>query len=286
MRVAVSGAGGFIGRRVVRDLETRGVTVVPVPHQLLIAAGAGNAAPHGIFKSLLELRPHVFLHLAWAVQAGDWSGAARRQDGLITGTVRLTEALAGVGLRRVVAAGTCLEYKPASLRLTEASRLSRGPNYVSDKHRMHHALRRACALTDVEFIWNRLFYVYGPDDTSRRLIPTACSAIRRGQRVKLTDPMAVIDLIHVRDVARVLVQEATAGGPPVVNVGTGRPTTPYDVVTFLSNLDRHESAPVKLPKGPSTWELGRVADATLLAALGSPARVPLENGLRDLWSAT
>jgi len=115
MRILITGANGFIGRRVLEALLGRGHQVIAHGRR----AVDGSSGVERVASDLLEAgapealareaRADVLVHLAWTVEHGRfWTDP--RNDAWADVSLRLARACAQAGARRIVATGTCYEY--------------------------------------------------------------------------------------------------------------------------------------------------------------------------------
>ena len=247
MRILLTGATGFIGSHVARLLTQRGHDVhAPVrPHSDLrrlqdiapsLTMYPGDLRSLGEANSCLEsIRPEVCVHLAWYAEPGKYL-ASMENVRVLRDSAQLAARLAELGCRRFVGAGTCLEYDPSLGYLSETSLAAPQSPYAATKLALYHALEAIRGAGAMEFAWLRLFYLYGPWEDDRRLVPFVISSLLRNEVAKVTLGVQVRDFLHVRDVAAavVAVVEADVYGP--VNVGSGEPVTVRDVITEIGAL--------------------------------------------------
>jgi len=232
MKIAVSGATGFIGRHVAAELERCGVRATllardperlgAVPHDI-VTCDIHADDPEGAFER--AGRPDVLLHLAW--------GGLPHYDALHhvererPAQYRWLKAMAQGGLRRFVVAGTCFEYGLQSGPLHEGldSRPVNAYGHAKD------ALRRELDLLRRQqpfgLTWARIFYLWGDGQASSSLWPALRAAAQRGDA---TFPMSggeqLRDYLPVETAAAYLVALArSASDHGIVNVCSGQPAS-------------------------------------------------------------
>jgi len=125
MRVAVSGATGFVGRHVLSELARHSVEIVAISRRFstegLVDSGVETvqldigASPTGAFDRLG--RPDVLIHLAWGGLPNYRSLHHYEQE--LPDQYRFLSGLARDGLPAMVVAGTCFEYGMRSGPLNE-----------------------------------------------------------------------------------------------------------------------------------------------------------------------
>lgn len=233
MKVAVSGASGFVGRHVVAELEHRGLAPTlwlrpqtPVP--------AGWAAEHVVRIDLLAPPPHAFdllgrpdvlIHLAWGGLPNYRS--PHHLKGELPAHDRLLRSLVDDGLASLLVAGTCFEYGMQSGRLGEDAPAAPNNAYGEAKDTLRRQLQALQRERPFALTWARLFYLHGEGQAAGALLPQLRRAVEAGAA---TFPMSggqqLRDYLDVADAARALVDLALARRDHgVVNVCSGRPVS-------------------------------------------------------------
>lgn len=156
----------------------------------------------------------------------------------VLGTNSLLRALAGVPIRRLVHAGSCLEYAPRCRPLREDDLL--GPVTLRGVAKAATTLLlQQCSLAShLPVVTLRLFHVYGPREQPHRLIATASRALVRGFPLPLTRGETRRDFVFIDDVAAAFLAALVAefAVPAIVNIGTGVVTTNVEVVSLLREI--------------------------------------------------
>ena len=185
MKVAVTGATGFVGRHVVSALLARGVEVVAAtrkPNQTetldssLTIVSIDIADPVNAFARMG--RPDVLLHLAWGGLPNFRSEAHIENE--LPLQIRFLDACADSGLKRLVVTGTCLEYGMQSGCLDEKIQTAPITSYGQAKDRLRVHLEKLTNDGGPELTWARLFYLYGPGQASTSLYSQLRTAVSSG----------------------------------------------------------------------------------------------------------
>lgn len=272
-RVLLTGAGGFVGRRCVTELLARGYEVHAVsrrPAGRGGQSGGGAARTHwhaadlldarGVAALVAEVGPTHLLHLAWYTEHGKFWAAVENLS-WVGASLRLFEAFAAAGGRRVVAAGTCVEYAPeGDAPCSEASTpLAPTTLYGACKHATHVALEAFARQAGLSHAWGRLFFPYGPGEPQGRLVPSVARALLAGEPALCTHGRQVRDFIHADDAAAAFAALLDSAVEGAVNVGSGRPVSLGEVIGEVAaragrpDLVRLGARPAPAGEPPSLW---------------------------------
>lgn len=229
MRIALTGASGFVGQHVLRELQARGIPTLVVGRRT-VPVGIGEwhrLDLHDPGESAIKAIGgcHALIHLAWG-GLPNYQNSHHLETELPAHEAFLAEAIAA-GLPALVVSGTCLEYGMQEGELCESRPSLPCVPYAQAKDRLRIFLERLRENRDFRMCWARLFYVYGPGQSPRSLWPLLQAAIDRGD---LAFPMSagqqVRDFLPVEDAARYLVdmavREVDCGA---LNLSSGRPVT-------------------------------------------------------------
>lgn len=280
-RVLVTGAGGFIGRRVVPLLRRAGHEVHAAEGDLLDPATARRVVE--------AARPSHLLHLAWCTDHGRfWE--APENVAWVEASLRLwRQFAASERAERFVGVGSCAEYEWSEPLLSEAATPLRPASlYGACKDAARRALEAASERAGLSFAWGRVFFVYGPDEASGRLVPSVAGALAEGRPARTSDGEQVRDFLHVDDVARALVALLEGEVHGAVNIGSGEGVAVREIAETLGRLagrpELIELGAVPRPRGDPA-EI--VADATRLRdEVGWAPEIGLERGLASTLEST
>jgi UDP-glucose 4-epimerase len=132
----------------------------------------------------------------------------------------------------------------------------------------------------------RLFNVYGPGQTG----PYAGVVSKFVERAKRGLPPVIHgdgtqtrDFIHVADVARLVEVVLDRGAAGVYNVGTGRAVSIRELAATVIRLAGLGGEPLYGPPRPGDIKHS-AADVSKAKLLGWQPQMPLEEGLRRLWT--
>jgi nucleoside-diphosphate-sugar epimerase len=245
MRVLLTGAQGFIGRRLVTRLAAEGAEVLavdqvparePLPPDVRgEVSDLGNSAAL-VSRHWKSAGPFSLVHLAWDLQRRDrWSA----QAGAVRVLAGLIEDLTSAGLERVIAMGSAEEYGTRGGRLAEddAPGLPLSP-YGWAKRAAGEMVASWAGRTGRRALWLRPFVVYGPGQGGDMAIPYAIRRARERAAADFTDGLQQRDFVFVDDVVEAIVGGLSAEwrGAELVNLGWGRPVALRDVLDEIARL--------------------------------------------------
>ncbi len=232
----VTGASGFIGRWVVRELRQRGIPVIAqvrdaargrALHQEEIVV-ADLATPGSATRLVREVKPAVVYNLAGygvARDERDEATALRLNVELVRElAVACAPPAAGEDAPRLVHAGSAAEYGATQGALDEGRDEPPTSLYGATKWAGTAALRAVSRDHGTRALCARLFTVVGDGEHAGRLLPTLRAAAQTRDPIPLSAGTQERDFAWVGDAARVLVDLAMAPWEPgtVVNVASGR----------------------------------------------------------------
>ena len=230
MRIAVTGATGFIGRHVVARLARERVTIVCVGRDRGRWSGIGTFVEMAIEDAQDDAferlgRPDAVVHLAWN-GLPNYRSLHHFETELPHQYTFLKKLFDG-GLTRLTGVGTCFEYGMQDGALDEGMDALPTNPYGFAKNALRQQLEHLNASGGGELTWARLFYVWGEDQAAGSLYPSLCSAVSRGEAVfDMSHGEQLRDYMHVEAVADCIVRLALeAPGAGVVNICSGRPVS-------------------------------------------------------------
>lgn len=231
MKIAVTGATGFIGRHVLSELARHPVKIVAVTRK----SSAANVDSFGAETVQLCMedssdktfdrlgRPDAIIHLAWNGLPNYRSLHHFEQE--LPMQYQFLSGLVRSGLKGLVVAGTCFEYGMQSGELSETMDARPNNPYGFAKDSLRRQLEYLRKSQPFSLTWARLFYLYGDGQAESSLLPQLKRAVEQGHEIfNMSGGEQLRDYLSVNDVARNLVMLAlNKADIGVVNICSGKP---------------------------------------------------------------
>lgn len=224
MKIAVTGANGFIGRHVLKELANYPVEVFPIVRRKKSFSKGEIINTSQICLDLSELpedpfrhigNPDVLIHLAWD-GLPNYKSIHHFEQELITQYTFL-KSVVEFGLKSLVVTGTCFEYGFQSGPLSEKLKTSPTNPYGFAKDVLRCQLEYLQGVSPFLLTWARLFYLYGEGQAESSLMSQLSKAVLNGEETfKMSGGEQLRDFLPVTEAAKYIVSLAMAS----VNIGT------------------------------------------------------------------
>lgn len=239
--VVVTGATGFVGARLTRELIALGADVTALHHEDGTGTWRlGEAAdeirfvdttlddPGAVRSALIAAAPKVVFHLATHYAIDNDVDIPKMVDTNVkAGAVLVSAARAVDSVRMLVNAGTCAEYGDFRGVADEHTPLAPNNVYASTKAAQTLVMGQLGRDLAVPLVTLRLYNMYGEYEKPSRIFPHVVLSLLRGAPVPMTAGEQAKDYTYVGDVAEAFLAagaEPSAAGE-VVNIGSGATVT-------------------------------------------------------------
>jgi len=245
MRIFITGASGFIGRRLLKQLDSKKAQFLLLAkdkeeNTILKRFGfpvcIGNLNNLGRFKKrVIDFAPQVCVHLAWE-GIPDYSFSMSKRN--LDNSLNLINFLADeTDCNKLIITGSCMEYGKTKGTCKESEAFAINSFFSWAKCSLHTYADFVCKDSGINLIWMRLFYVYGPGQRKGSLIPSLVYALDEGYTPVIKNPYNANDFIHVDDVVsalRIAVTKKVKSG--IYNLGSGTSARVVDVFEILQEI--------------------------------------------------
>lgn len=243
MRVVVAGASGFVGKSVQDALLGRSSTNSSLETYYLTSQLERNSGRNGNWVSIKndadniqgvmrDLKPEIFVNLAWK-GIPEYSFDNSSANIFLNSSLIHSAYLAGA--RRVITTGSCWEYLNPSGAVVETASVDEGNFFKVAKNTVRKFGELSAQQFETEFIWLRLFYVFGRHQNQHSLLPSLISQGLNGQCPEAKNLASKLDFVNVEFVAETIVKliEREILEHKIYNIGSGTQTPIVDILNSV-----------------------------------------------------
>lgn len=212
-KVIVTGANGFVGTALCRELSAQGIQVIAVIRneeenitEIQNLSGLTivycDLSNFKTLSTIIECQDiDAMYHLAWVGSAGPLRGDCSTQINNVRYTCDAVNVCAELGCKRFVFASSIMEYEIDALMKSTATP-SINTLYSSAKVAADYMARTVAGSRNVEFIRAVISNIYGPGELSPRLINTSLRKLLNGEHCAFSAGEQVYDFIYIDDAAK------------------------------------------------------------------------------------
>lgn len=209
----VTGANGFVGCALLKELTAHGVSVTAVVKDENEDTTAIKNLP-GVQIICCEMdeleklpgkiteQAGVFYHLAWAGSTGQARGDYDIQLRNVHWTLDAVNAAKVIGCGRFVGIGTLAEVDVNAYTPMEGSTPNAVSCYGAAKIAAHYMSKAECNRVGIEHVWVRLTNVYGVGNYTSNFVNFAAKLMLTGQPANFTAGEQMYDFAYVEDIAQ------------------------------------------------------------------------------------
>ena len=244
-RVVVTGATGFIGAAIVRELLVKGDEVFVLTREnsnisrldsvkdSVKFITCNDLAEESLILSMMGNAADVFIHCAWRGVAGAERNEAFQIVENIATTIQSIELAVKLGCRQWIGFGSQAEYGNLNCKICEDSKISPTTVYGKAKLSAGIAALGLCDAYKITGSWLRVFSTYGPGDSPHWFIPYIIQEVLAGHVPQLTQCEQLWDYLYVDDAARAVVAVAQTKASGVFNLGSG---STHPLKTYVNTI--------------------------------------------------
>ncbi len=229
--ILVTGAGGFIGRRLVRTLSSAGHSV------LELGRADGDIADPATLARFYETPVGFVFHLAGRTYVPDaWREPADFQRVNVIGTVNVLELCRKLEIP-LTYVSSYLYGIPASLPVKETDRIEPNNPYALSKLLAESMCNFYATHFDVPITIIRPFNIYGIGQKTHFLIPEIIAQIKNGQSIHVKDLTPRRDYLYLDDLVDGLLRTMERGSScRVYNFGYGSSLSVKEIIDVIQSV--------------------------------------------------
>ena len=294
-RAIVTGASGFIGLHLVRELLDHDYEVLAVAHseqgaEKLRRLQDPNLCPvicdipeFGALCKAASGTYDVFFHMAWAGVSGDANRDMSIQARNVMGAVKAIEVAKKLHCKRFLGAGSLHETECMKEMEQPGLTENLGNYYKASKLTAHYYCKLKAASLGIDFLWPRLTNTYGAGERSGRLISSVIQKLLRGESPALTEATQLYNFIYITDAAaayRLLAEKGVSFQNYILGSEEVWPLRDYLLTVQSVVAPGVEMGFGKHPFSGIYLEKNELYSERLFTDTGFATAVPFEEGIR------
>lgn len=211
-KVIVTGANGFVGSALVKELVKNDVEVLamdmPGCNGNLPVCDKVKFLPLALdnissLKDLINDRDFdCFYHFAWAGSAGAARADTKLQLQNAQWSIECLRAAKEVGCQKFVAAGSIMEHETMAAAFAAGNKPGLGYIYGSGKLVAHTMAMSVAADIGIDLVWAEITNAYGVGELSPRMVNTTIRKVIKGEEPQFTAGTQNYDFVYIDDVAK------------------------------------------------------------------------------------
>ena len=235
-KIIVSGANGFIGRHLVRDLLNSGHYVISVVRGSdLIPKRTKNHKNNLIVPCDLneindlpnKIKPNefdVYICLAWDGTSGDRRSNYKVQMNNVKYYVDSLNTAKLLGCKKFIGVGSISETEAFNLNNKTIGNPSVNTIYGASKLYAYMLTRTISHQINIDYTWLVLTNTYGPEEYSNRFVISTLKKIKNNKELSFTSGTQLYDFVYIDDVVSAIFATIINGKPySRYIIGSGTP---------------------------------------------------------------
>lgn len=294
-KAIVTGANGFIGSYLVKELLSHGIEVIAVVRNensnintltkndnLKIIYCELNELP-SLPQKINESDIDVFYHLAWTGSSGNarTDEILQTQNALWTAdSVRVAKE---IGCKRFVGAGSIMEKETMAAVYTQKNQPGLAYIYGAGKLTAHCISKAVAAQIGIEHVWGTITNAYGPGELSPRFVNTTIRKMLKNEPLQFTSAKQNYDFVYITDVARAFYLIGLQGKPfcnYTIGSAHARPLKEYIIEMVQALVPEREAIFGDIPFTGINMSLEQFSTADLKEDTGFQCTVSFTEGVR------
>ena len=271
-RVIVTGAGGFIGRALVRLLEEKGIEVLRLTHDNILNDR----------KALNGGGIDACYHLAWQGVDSAKKNAVDIQLENVRYAMKVLETAHEAGCKKFIGIGSAAEYSLAETVMDFSKKQTPIDLYGACKSAAYYILQTMALQFNMPFMWVIMPNIYGPENKNQDILMYTIKNILEEKELSYGSLDNQWEFLHVEDAARGLYLLGDKGVPgKVYGIGTGEfHPLRYYVETTIRCMDLNKTY---LEGNKKSLKKGCCVDNTdMVQDTGFRTEYSFEEGIRSV----
>lgn len=249
-KVIITGATGFIGFHVLKELYYKNIDIIAIikPNSSnlfklkeyrvkVIECSLENI--NDILEVIDEDNIDTLYHFAWQGISDDDLRNEEIQMNNIIATLKLIDIAQRLKIKTFIGAGSIHENEVCKEMSENSIVDNMGNMYKTAKLAAHYMGKTKAGNYGIRFFWPIITNTYGAGEKSKRLINSIIRKVLRGEIPDLSEGNQLYDFVHVNDVAkafRLIGENGINGNNYVIGSGEPKPLRKYlEIVEDITN---------------------------------------------------
>ena len=224
-KAIVTGANGFVGTWLLKELVSNGIEVLAVvknetsnidtikmlPNVEIVFCEMNNI--QNLPEKIESCNADVFFHLAWDGSTGANRGNYNIQLKNVEWTLNAVNVASVLGCKRFIGAGTLAEFDCNTYIPVNGSIPNAISCYGTAKIAAHYMSKAECNRIGLEHVWAYISNTYGVGNRTQNFVNFASLTMLKGNKANFTPGEQLYDFVYVSDIAQGLYRLAERGKP-------------------------------------------------------------------------
>jgi UDP-glucose 4-epimerase len=243
-KVIITGAGGFLGRKLSEILINKGIIVYaldclensPIQHELFIYIKCDLEKNELPYENKLNGADTLF-HFAWNGVNPDYRNDYDKQIKNISSLLNILSFAKRLNILKTIIPGSASEYAISEMPITGNNTPGAVDGYGAIKSACHIISRTWSNQNDLPLIWVVPSSIYGPDRNDNNVLTYAIKTLLRGERPTFTALEQRWDYIYIDDYISALIliaEKGIAGKSYALGFGVARELREY--ITIIRDI--------------------------------------------------
>lgn len=252
MKVIVTGGNGFLGSNLIRKLISEKHTVYAFSNQTAniidildqIEFDFSHTDGIGLFKDKIKkFEPDIVVHCGWSGgnNYNDVNDIKQFYEN-VEPSINLLSILAELDKKpKFVGFGSFSEYGVYSTQIKETDVENPINLYGLSKFTFKNYSKAICELNNIDWLWIRPCYVYGPYDVKTRLIPLLINKFLNNEGITLDKCDKIIDYIYIDDFVEYVYNIILFQNNGIFNICSGNQYVLKDIIDLIYTSTNSDS---------------------------------------------
>lgn len=268
MKILISGSNGIIGQQLLNQLlhnypeafffviNRKNNSSKPIDRVRYIEEDLLKIDRSQIDTIITSIRPNLFFHLAWDTSHDNYLDTLKNLEWEKT-SIMLINSFYNSGGRRFVGLGSSIEYDwTRENPFKECSSPVTGNRWLYGQSKLN-VFKHLSSLNDISYLWGRIFFVFGPEQSKTRLVPLIINNALNGGTPLTINTLLKRDYISTFEIAAQIIMMQKTNYSGAVNICSGRAITIQDIIDCIEDYTKSTVALSSI-KYHDNFEIGNI----------------------------